>query len=524
MTFHVVWFFLNLFFIHMLPFSFSFRSVGHIPRFLRYSNKYYIDKRFCVRLFSSSLSVESDVKKWLRDRLPIAQLNSSEAICELNVLNETLCYHDRKYYVDGAAEIPDGLYDRILRRAVDISGKFPDLKHLVTRLSAVGALGGSNNNYPHDPPMLSLNNAFSKEEVQKFTEKCQINSLSEQQDFAESFLVEPKIDGLSLSLKYCNGSLISMGTRGNGKLGENLSLPLDSTDIIGIPTSIPTDRDVEVRGEIYMSRPAFDVINMDRRSKNLSEFANPRNAAAGILRKSQREKGLSFFAYYLRPLDGNSPLTMTNQEQTLEYLQSLGFQCAVPYFHCHSLSSVLEAINAIEMSRNGMNYDIDGAVVKVNSFEIQRKLGCTSKYPRWAVAYKYGAKDAVTQVLDIVVQVGRTGVLTPVANLAPVEVGGVTIERATLHNEDEVNRLGVTIGTMVRVARSGDVIPKIIEVVDKTIHNVDEKSLYHLPSTCPVCGSVTAVDEGGKIVRCTGGLTCSAQAIESIGFVLHDML
>jgi len=462
---------------------------------------------------------------------PLVQLSKmglEDARLELVKLDEELERHALLYYVLDTPEISDAAFDKLVRRAEDLEGKFEALRGTVRHMQRVGysAAQGSGSKFSpfnHTKPLMSLDNALNREELDKFFTKCS-NKLGSPLEGIE-YVVEPKIDGLSMALHYRDGNLVGAGTRGDGAVGEDVTA--NALMIANVPKTLPNPVPslVEVRGEVYISTADFAQLNEKRRSANLSFHATPRNAAAGSLRQLDtavvKERNLRFFAYELRG-DGLSS-QVCSQQQTLEELSKMGFSVAEPWrlFNLPQDSAALhDHLDAAGGAlRSKLGFDTDGAVVKLNKFAQREKMGQLARYPHWAVAFKFRAEEAETELLDITVQVGRTGVLTPVAVLRRVLVGGVFVERATLHNEEEVRRLGLRPGLKVRLKRSGDVIPKVVGVSegqDQSPLSTFDTSLFSLPCTCPVCGSRTEREEGGVLVRCSGGAACSAQAVESI--------
>ena len=454
----------------------------------------------------------------------ISTLNEAMAREELVRLNEEINSHDELYYGDASESIiSDAAYDKLVRRAEDIEGKFESLSGIVEKLSRVGyARNQKLGSFHHSQSMLSLDNAFNVEEIEKFANRAS-EKLSQSKLM---YVVEPKIDGLSLALHYnSDGILIGAGTRGNGQIGEDVTMNVEF--VKDVPREIDMGlktlngqriSSVEVRGEVYISKKDFIDMNNLRTEQNATAFSTARNAAAGSLRQldpnTLKGRNLRFFAYSLVLSTAADKLTSIDQNETIQHLNDYGFRTASPFIVCESLEEVSNACMQMEAKRGELEYDVDGAVIKINSVDQQKLLGHLTRYPNWAIAYKFKAEEVETTLLNIEVLVGRTGVLTPVAILTPVMIGGVQIERATLHNEAEISRLGLTVGSKVRLKRSGDVIPKITGVVGQV--ELDETKRFLFPSHCPVCGSVTERDLNGVLVRCTGTFTCSAQAIERI--------
>ncbi|HBS32493.1 MAG TPA: DNA ligase (NAD(+)) LigA, partial [Parvularcula sp.] len=361
--------------------------------------------------------------------------------------------------------------------------------------------------------MLSLDNAFSDEDVRDFEARVR-RFLKLGEDAPPAFTAEPKIDGLSLNLRYEGGVLKVAATRGDGAVGENVTA--NALTIAEIPRLLEGAPDIlDVRGEIYMSHADFAALNNALENAGEEPFANPRNAAAGSLRQIDAaitaSRPLRFFAYAWGEV--SAPLGET-QLDCVRRLGELGFKTNPLLMRCKSVDAMLAHYAAIEAQRALLGYDIDGVVYKVDRIDYQERLGFVSRSPRWAIAHKFPAERAMTELLGIDIQVGRTGALTPVARLRPVTVGGVVVSNATLHNQDEIERKDVRIGDTVVVQRAGDVIPQIVEVIaDKRPKGA---SRYHFPEACPVCGSPAAREEGEAVRRCTGGFACAAQAVERL--------
>ncbi|MGH9661966.1 MAG: NAD-dependent DNA ligase LigA [Bryobacteraceae bacterium] len=421
---------------------------------------------------------------------------------EIDKLRETLRRHERLYYVLDAPEISDAEYDALLRRLRDLETAHPEL---ITRDSPTQRVGGAPREgfvkVRHSSPMLSLDNALDDGELAAFLARAA----------SPPYVAELKLDGLSMTARYEGGRFAQAVTRGDGQVGEDVtenartirSLPLR------IKTKLPA---LEVRGETIFNRRAFDRLNAERDEAGQPRFANPRNAAAGSLRVLDptitASRRLDFYAYLLL-VDGEP--AFPSHWQSLETLDSMGFKVNPNRRLCASDAELREFCSAWEARRESLPYEIDGVVVKVDSIEAQRRLGWTAKAPRWAIAYKYAARQATTVVENIDVNVGRTGALTPVAHLRPVVVGGVTVSRATLHNEDEIARLGVEIGDSVLVERSGDVIPKVVRVEKQGA----DRRPFRMPSRCPVCGGRVVREETEAASRCVN-TNCPARLKESI--------
>jgi len=427
---------------------------------------------------------------------------------QIEQLSEELRHHEHQYYVLDAPEITDAEYDALLRRLQALETQHPEL---LTPDSPTQRVGGKPREgfikVPHSSPLLSLDNALNEAELRDFDRR--VRDLLGGAEYR--YVTELKLDGLSMAAHYRDAKFTQAITRGDGTVGEDVtenartirSLPLR------VQSQFPT---FEVRGETVMSRRAFERLNAERDAKGLSRFANPRNAAAGSLRllepRLTAERRLEYYTYFL--LTEGRP-AFDSHWRSLEELRHLGFKVNPHSKICQTIDEVFELCNAWEGKREDLPYDIDGVVVKVDSVEQQRQLGFTAKAPRWAIAYKYPARQATTTVEAIEVQVGRTGALTPVACLKPVEVGGVTVSRATLHNEDEIERLGLQIGDEVVVERSGDVIPKVVRVSALGCY----RKAFRMPSHCPVCDRKVVREAGEAASRCINA-NCPARLKESL--------
>ena len=451
---------------------------------------------------------------------PVSELTLDEAKKELEHLAKEIAKADTSYYQNDDPYLSDAEYDKLKHRNLDIEAKFPELIRVDSPSLRVGAKVKSGfKKITHSFPMLSLGDVFSIEEVNDFvmTVKRFLNSA---EDIA--FLSEPKIDGLSFSARYENGIFVKGATRGDGTTGEDITENLRT--IKQLPLKLPAGvPDVlEVRGEVYMSKADFLALNEKYALEGKKTFANPRNAAAGSLRqldpKITAERNLSLFAYTWGEV---SKRIWNTQEEFFNYLKNWGFPVNPHNKLCHNLKEVDNNFNHIMEIRASLPYDIDGIVHKVNSIELQERLGFLTRTPRWAIAHKFPAEQALTTINDIRIQVGRTGALTPVADLEPVNVGGVIVSHATLHNEDEIKRKDIRIGDTVIIQRAGDVIPQVVGVkLEKRPANSQE---FVFPVTCPICGSHAVKEEDEAVRRCTGGLSCPAQAIERIiHFVSRD--
>ena len=459
-------------------------------------------------------------------QLEVKALTAMEAMMEHQALAAEIADHDLRYHQQDAPIIADADYDRLRQRLGAIEALYPALSAPVS--SAVGAKPSEKfSQVRHRVPMLSLNNVFSDQDVRDFFERIKRFLGLESQSYI-ALVAEPKIDGLSCSLRYEQGRLVVAATRGDGEEGEDVTANVRT--IADIPQQLqgPVPEVLEVRGEIYMRKDDFLTLNQRQEEAGKQAFANPRNAAAGSLRQLDSaitaSRPLRFFAYAWGEIIGERPAD--TQAGMIEAFARMGLPTNPLTRLCVGEAAVLDHYKKIEAQRADLPYDIDGVVYKVDDLVLQARLGFVARAPRWAVAHKFPAEQASTTLLAIDIQVGRTGVLTPVARLEPVDVGGVVVSNATLHNEEEIARKDVRVGDVVRVQRAGDVIPQVIEVVLSA--RPAEAVPYRFPDHCPVCGShaVREADASGKLDkarRCTGGLICSAQAVERLRhFVSRD--
>ncbi len=449
-------------------------------------------------------------------------LMREEAAAELERLAREIAGHDERYHGRDAPEISDAEYDALRRRNDALEARFPDLVRDDSPSRRVGAAPASGfAKVTHAAPMLSLGNVFDSEDVTEFYARIR-RFLGLDEDAPVDIVAEPKIDGLSISLRYENGRFVLGATRGDGAVGENVTRNLRTMDDVPDRLDGAAPRILEVRGEAYMRRGDFLALNRAREEAGDPPFANPRNAAAGSLRQLDptitAARPLHLFAYGLGEHDG--PVGDTHRDY-LRNLEAWGFRVNPLARLCRSVEEAVGHYRAISAGRSGLDHDIDGVVYKVNRFDWQRRLGNVSRAPRWAVAHKFPAERAETVIETIGIQVGRTGALTPVANLRPVNVGGVTVSRATLHNEDEIARKGIREGDTVAIQRAGDVIPQVVAVVEG--RRPESSRPFVFPEICPECGSLAPREEGEAVRRCTGGLVCPAQAIERLRhFVSRD--
>jgi DNA ligase (NAD+) len=431
-------------------------------------------------------------------------------------LRRTIEQANFDYYVKGAPTLPDPEYDRLFRELQSLEAHHPEL---ATPDSPTRRVGGAPAPelapVAHALPMLSINNAFDESEVAAFDRRIR-DALRSDRDV--EYTAEPKFDGLAVSLLYLDGVLVQGATRGDGYTGENVTENLRTVRTIPLKVAarrLPTR--LEVRGEVFMFKRDFDLLNRAQRERGLKEFANPRNAAAGALRqldpKITAARRLTFFAYGIGSVEGGGVPDRRHSEQ-MDYLEGLRFPVCPERAVVTGVPGLLAYYAGLAQRRAQLPYEIDGVVYKVNDLAAQARLGFVSRAPRYALAHKYPAQEEITQVVDIGVQVGRTGALTPVARLTPVFVGGVTVTNATLHNEDEVRRKDVQIGDYVIVRRAGDVIPEIVSVVKE--RRPAHVRQFRMPSKCPVCGSRVERLEDEAVARCTAGLFCPAQRKQAL--------
>jgi DNA ligase (NAD+) len=445
-------------------------------------------------------------------KIPVSKLTKEEASLELAHLAKELAYHDRLYHEEDAPEIPDAEYDALVLRNRQIEERFPSLKRNDSISERVGSTPlGAFKKVAHLKPMLSLDNAFTSEDVEAFLTRCRKLLHKETLDF----MAEPKIDGLSASLTYEDGVLVRAGTRGNGEVGEDITENVKT--IRSIPSQLKGNhvpKKMEVRGEVYLPKDAFLKLNKEREKQNLPLFANPRNAAAGSVRQLDASitasRPLHFFAYAVVS-EGEIAHT---QEALLSLLKTWSFDVNPLIEKCQNEKDLLSFYEKINEGRASLDYDIDGVVYKINSFKDQEVLGFIARSPRWALAHKFPAQQAITTLNNILIQVGRTGVLTPVAELEPITVGGVVVSRATLHNEEEIIRKDIRIGDRVLIQRAGDVIPQIVKSLG--VETKKRSDPFHFPKRCPVCQSHVVKEAGEVAWRCSGGLVCHAQTLEKL--------
>ncbi len=445
---------------------------------------------------------------------------ADSARIEIEKLKSKIRYHERLYYVENNPEISDAEFDQLMGCLRELEEQNPKLKTDDSPTQRVGeTVVDDLLAVEHNPssPMLSLSNTYNIDDLEKFDERVKkiigVNSFD--------YTAEPKIDGLGVSLVYKNNKFMSGATRGDGKRGDNISANLKT--IRSVPLYVDSKEQFgrfEVRGEVFMRRKTFEEVNKQRKREGKPQFANARNCAAGSVRhldpKITHDRNLDIMIYSLIVTDKDASLIQSQKAQShsqaMSLLKAMGFK--VPDVRAGlDLTGVLDVVKEYESKRSDLEYEIDGLVIKVDNYNYQQKLGATSKFPRWAIAFKYPAKQATTMVVDIKVQVGRTGALTPVADLQPILIAGSTVSRATLHNEDEIARKDIRIGDTVFIEKGGDVIPKIVSVILSKRTGVEKR--FRMPSHCPYCGSTVFRIKGEAVSRCCG-LACPAQINERV--------
>jgi DNA ligase (NAD+) len=455
-------------------------------------------------------------------RIAVDELTAAQAKAERARLEAEIAAHDRRYYQDDAPSVSDAEYDRLRQRYSVIETRFPQLRTAASLTQRVGAAPSARfAKVRHAVPMLSLDNAFAEDDVRDFVGRIRrFLRLSDDEEIA--FSAEPKIDGLSMSLRYERGTLVTGATRGDGNEGEDVTANIRTLADVpqrlkgsGIPAIC------EVRGEVYMTKHAFLALNKRQAETGGQIFANPRNSAAGSLRQKDpaitASRPLGFFAYAWGEM---SEMPADTQSGMIKWFEACGFKTNPLTRLCRGLDALLKFHREIEAQRGTLDYDIDGVVYKVDRLDWQERLGFVSRSPRWAIAHKFPAERAITLLKDIEIQVGRTGALTPVAKLEPVTVGGVVVQNATLHNADEIARLDVRIGDTVQIQRAGDVIPQVLGVILEK--RPSGAKAYEFPKRCPcplhtaVVRDQTATGEEGAIARCTGEFACPYQAVEHL--------
>ena len=430
----------------------------------------------------------------------MTELNPSEEITRLTAL---LNYHNIKYYVEDEPEISDFEYDALLRKLEEMENAYPQYAKPDSPTKRVGGYALSQfTPVEHRIKMESLQDVFSYEELKGFLSKIDLGKTK--------LSVEPKIDGLSVSLEYTGGVLKRASTRGDGLVGEDITL--NALNISSIPKTIPFKGELEVRGEVYMPVSSFEMLCAQQEINGEKTFKNPRNAAAGSLRQKKAEitkkRNLNIFIFNLQYIENK---IFSSHIQTLDFLKEQGFNVLPMYSVCKSYDEAIEKIEYIANTRGEWDFDIDGAVIKSDSLVYRDELGSTAKYPKWAVAYKYPPEEKQTNLLNITIQVGRTGVLTPIAEFEPVQLSGTTVSRATLHNQDFITEKGICIGDTITVRKAGEIIPEVVAVV----FHCEEAKPYTMPNICPSCGSTVFRDDDESAIRCTNA-DCPSQLLRNI--------
>jgi DNA ligase (NAD+) len=428
-------------------------------------------------------------------------------------LRSRLEHHNYRYYVLDDPEISDAEYDGLFGELLNLELEFPELATVDSPTQRIGAAPLAEfAAVSHRVPMRSLNNAFSDEDIEAFDRRVREAASIDEVEYA----AEPKFDGLAISLRYVNGVFLQGATRGDGSTGEDVTTNLRTVRSVPLRLRGGSPEALEVRGEVLMHRKDFEALNERQRSAGEKEFANPRNAAAGSLRQLDSRvtagRSLRFISYGIGALQGARP--PQTQSALLDWIAELGLPVSAEREVVQGVAGMLGFYRRLGARRCGLPYDIDGAVYKVNDLALQERMGFAARAPRFAIAHKYPAQEAVTGIVDIDVQVGRTGALTPVARLKPILVGGATVTNATLHNEDEIRRKDIWRGDEVVVRRAGDVIPEVVRVANPGSRS--ESDRFAMPGNCPVCGSPVVRLEGEAIARCSGGLFCSAQRKQAL--------
>ncbi|MEP2551990.1 MAG: NAD-dependent DNA ligase LigA, partial [Marinomonas sp.] len=444
-----------------------------------------------------------------------APISEAEAANELMRLARQIARHDKLYHGQDAPEITDQEYDALTRRNAELEAAFPHLVRPDSPSQKVGheVVASPLSKVTHEQRMMSLDNAFNREEVAEWTARIR-RFLSLAEDAPVAITAEDKIDGLSCSLRYEQGKLVRAATRGDGQVGEDVTA--NALHIADIPQELPAGvpEVFEVRGEVYMARADFAALNAAQEAAGEKLFANPRNAAAGSFRQKDAsvtaKRPLKFWAY---GWGAASEVPCETQSEMMRMIESWGFPLSPFLTVTNDVDAMIAHYDEIGRQRPDLPYEIDGVVYKVDRLDYQQRLGFVAKAPRWALAHKFPAERAQTTLESIDIQVGRTGKLTPVGRLAPVLVGGVTVTNVTLHNRDEIARLGVRPGDRIVIQRAGDVIPQVVENLSASY---GAREPFAFPESCPECGSEAVAEEGEVDVRCTGGLICPAQRIERL--------
>lgn len=466
-------------------------------------------KQFCVTIFKIKITAK-DIHKHRPFIFPSRKerftLDFKTAAAEAEKLRATLNYHGKKYYDEDSPEIEDYEYDRLMQELIAIEDEYPVL---ITEDSPTHHIGGRADSrftpVEHTVVMESLQDAFSSEDVLAFDKRVK-DTVGEC-----SYIVEPKIDGLSVSLEYVNGTFTRGSTRGDGRIGEDITENL--RQIKSIPKKIDASLPfLEVRGEVYMPHSVFYELVKQQELHDEKPFKNPRNAAAGSLRqkdsKVTKERKLDIFVFNIQQIEGK---TLSSHKQSLDFIKSLGFNTIPFYTECADIDKVISEIADIGNKRGQLAFDIDGAVIKVDDFSKREILGSTAKFPRWALAYKYPPEEKETTLLDIEIGVGRTGVLTPTGIFEPTTLAGTTVSRATLHNQDFINEKDIRIGDRVIIRKAGDIIPEVLSVVS----HAENSKTYVMPEVCPSCFSKTVREDGEAAIRCVNP-DCPSQLLRTL--------
>lgn len=421
----------------------------------------------------------------------------------ISELIDLINYHNNRYYNEDSPEISDFEYDKLMKELIKLEEENPKLKRADSPSSRVGGKPLDKfNQVTHKIPMLSLSNAYSAQDLRDFDKRVR-DSINEEVEY----VVEFKIDGLSVGLTYNNGIFEKGATRGNGIIGEDITQNLKTVKTI--PLKVEDNEEIVVRGEVYISKENFETINKIQEEEGLQLFANPRNLAAGTLRqldsKLTAKRPLDIFIFNLEYIENTE---LKTHSESLEYLTKLGFKVSPNYKVFSDMDEVIKHIDYWTVNRSNLPFEIDGMVIKVNNLSQREKMGYTAKSPRWAIAYKFPAEQKKTKLIDIIVEVGRTGTITPTAILEPVRLAGTTVSRATLHNEDYINEKDIRIGDTVIVQKAGDIIPQVVEVVKD--ERTGDEIIFKLPEKCPVCSEPTVRLEGEAAVKCIN-ISCPAQ-------------
>ena len=440
------------------------------------------------------------------------KMNKKQAEKRIKELRKTVEYHAKKYYDDDKPEITDFEYDMMMLELRTLESQYPEL---ITKNSLTQKVGGTVKEgfqkVEHEVPLQSLQDVFNFEEIEAFDERVK-KQASENEIENPQYVVETKIDGLSAALEYVDGKFVRGATRGNGLVGEDVTENLRT--IKTIPQELPEKINITVRGEVFISKNDFEKMNQEREENEEELFANARNAAAGSLRQLDsnitENRPLDIYIFNVQKIEGKE---FNSHFEELEYLNKLGFNVNPVRIYCKTIEEIKNAINKIGEDREGLTFGIDGAVVKVDNLKLREIMGTTTKVPKWAIAYKYPPERKETILKDIVCQVGRTGVITPMAILEPVKVAGSTISKTTLHNEDFIKEKGLKIGDKVIIQKAGDVIPEIVEAV--VYKRTGEEKDFEMPNVCPVCGAEAVREAGEAAVRCTG-IECPAKLYRNL--------